>query len=464
MKEHESPSGQISNQAFATKILETCEDLVELAVNPGELLSLTTEDLDKNQYLRVRFHSIALSEIAARLKNILPFQEQLTWTKAAAPDIEIFHKLAEQIFSCRWFSNFGSLHQELEAKLRDFLKVKHAMLVNNATIGLMLCLKYAQINPRSGHVKDYVITTPFTFPATAHAAKFCGLKVAFADIEPSSLCLDPAAVEAIIKKHGVPVAVMPVHVFGNVANMDAFQELRDRYGFWLIYDAAHCFGVEIAGKGIGSFGDFSVFSLHSTKVFHTGEGGVITFEDDSYLDLMSHLRAFGIRGNDTCFNLGINAKLSEINCAIGLALWPRLPDLLEARKKIFAAYLEYLGGTSGIKPVLQKDDTIKPNHAYATFTVAPELGIDRDRLAKNLSRFNIIARKYFYPLLSEVAVYKTDVDFFGANTPVAKRASNSCITLPLYPDLTEQDVFRICEILKFLVWASAITGSKESEI
>lgn len=447
-----------SNCSPDTLIVETADELINIASDLSKVSSVT-EGL-QTVFLKIQRQSFTVQDLMERLQNVAPFSSQLTWTKAASPDVNLFAELVSKVFDSRWFTNFGALHQELEERLREFLKVKHALLVNNATIGLMLCVKYAQLRRRSRQSKDYIITTPFTFPATAHAAKFCGLRVAFADINPNTLCLDPDAVEEIIMRHGPPVAVIPVHVFGNVANLEGFSKLQERYGFYLIYDAAHCFGVEHNGKGIGSFGDFSVFSLHSTKVFHTAEGGVITLQEDSHLEMISFLRSFGIRGNDTCFDLGINAKLSEINCAIGLALWPKLPFLLSSREKLYKTYVEHLSDITAIQPVLAQDDSVKPNYAYATFKLDPNCGLNRDKLVNSLSRFNIVARKYFYPLLSDVPIYQQDVEFFATETPIARQASSGCITLPLYPDLTEQDVRRICEVLKFIFWANGINGSK----
>ncbi len=390
---------------------------------------------------------LTLDEVITLSNALQPFKETLHWTKAVNPNPLIFSSLLEKIFNSKWYSNFGSLHQELEEKLRINCNGADVLLVNNATIGLMLCLKYAQLNYKG---ENYVITSPFTFPATAHAAKFIGLRVAFSDIDPETLCLCPKATEAIIKKFGVPKAVIPVHVFGNVADLEAFEELRRIYNFCLIYDAAHVFGTLYNNKNIGCYGDFSVFSLHATKGFHTGEGGFIVCNQERTKNKLEYLRSFGIKGYDTCFDLGINAKLSEINCAIGLALWDEIKNIQEKRKKLYQKYLREISVLDGFSAVLKESNNIISNYLYATFRVTEQSPITRDELVKELSNFNIVARKYFNPLLNQVDCYAEDSSYFNTTCKNAELAANQTITLPLYPDLSEDDIKKIVSIIRFL--------------
>ncbi|MCX7952983.1 MAG: DegT/DnrJ/EryC1/StrS family aminotransferase [Deltaproteobacteria bacterium] len=426
-------------------LLELSKDLVELA----RIWHESKDNIAQNNFFD---HVQVLRQ--GHPQFLSPFPSEITWTKALKPDTRRISRYLKKIFSSRIFSNFGPFHEELEKRLRTYLKVENLFLVNNATIGLMLALRFAydKLRPKN----PYIITTPFTFPATSHAVKFLSFDTAFADIDPHSLCLCPEAVENVIKKHGPPVAVIPVHVFGNVADLEAFESLRRKYGFFLIYDSAHAFGVEVNGKGIGSYGDFSVFSLHATKIFHTAEGGIVTFSDPAYAKDLGYLRSFGIKGVDTCFSLGINAKLSELNCALGLALWDKIEPAIKKRKQLYNIYAQEFSEVTYLHPVMRHLPAVRQNYGYATFLVAGHSFVTRDVLCDLLKKFNVIARKYFSPLLSDVPCYKDDLEKFKPDLKVAEEISQKAITLPLYPDLNPADIKKISHIVKYIFQAGDI--------
>jgi len=382
-------------------------------------------------------------------KLLEPFSETLYWTKALNPIKEDFMARLERIFKTHHYSNFGEQHQELEQKLKDYLGVKTCVLVNNATVGLMLALKAAEKLSKGRSKK--VITTAFTFPATVHAIKFLGFEPVFADISSTSLCLDPDKVERAIKKFGEPFAVLPVHVFGNVCDLEAFDYLKRKYGFALIYDAAHVFGTEYKGHGIGAFGDISVFSLHATKILHTAEGGVLTSDCVDYKTLHL-LRNNGFADIDQVEVLGINAKLSEINCALGLSIFPLIGEAIKKRKKLFEVYKALLTGVESIEPLLQIPEGVSPSYMYCPYAISAKSKVSRETLIRKFKKYNLVVRRYFYPLLSKVTCYK---DAAGScEIPISEDIVKRSFVLPLNSYMEVKDVVKICELLKLELLAS----------
>jgi len=382
---------------------------------------------------------------AFRTQNKLlePFSEPIYWTKALNPIKEDFIARLERIFKNHHYSNFGEQHQELEQKLRDYLGVKTCILVNNATIGLMLALKAAE---KLSEVKSKkVITTAFTFPATVQAIKFLGFEPVFADICPFSLCLDPENVERTIKKYGVPFAALPVHVFGNVCDLEAFNYLKQKHGFVLIYDAAHVFGTKVKGHGIGCFGDISVFSLHATKILHTAEGGILTSDSVDY-ETLHILRNNGFAGVDLVKGLGINAKLSEMNCALGLSIFPLIDEAIKKRKKLYELYQAILKPVDFLEPLLRVSSDVSPSYMYCPYAISSKSGISREALIERLKKYKVVIRRYFYPLLSKVDCY---LDAAGADElPVSEDIVQRSFVLPLNSYMEIDDVVKICELLK----------------
>ena len=359
-------------------------------------------------------------------------------TKPYLPALERLIPALEEIWASGTLSNGGHKHQALEAALTSALSLKHVSLFCNATIALMTA-------QQALGVKGKVITTPYSFVATSHALHWLQNEPVFVDIEPDSLCIDPAKIERAIDKD--TVAIMPLHCYGNVCDTAAISDIASSYGLKVIYDACHSFGVEDDEGSVFRHGDASVVSFHATKIFNTFEGGMLVASTPELKAKVDHLKNFGFTDETTVIEAGLNGKMSEFNAAVGLLQLQDLEAILLRRAEIDASYRELLAGVRGIsclRPVRQK----KRNCAYFPIFVGREYGMPRDALYEHLKEHGVFGRRYFYPLISDFPMYNDLPSATRANLPVASSVAESVICLPIYPDLALDDVARISEVIR----------------
>ena len=359
-------------------------------------------------------------------------------TKSFLPPIEEYKKEIEKIWETNWLTNMGPIHQEFKFKLKEYLKCDNLSLFVNGHQALEIALKSLKLKDGGE-----IITTPFTFASTTHAIVNCGLRPVFCDIELEMYNIDAEKIEELITEK--TVAIVPVHVFGNPCNVKKIEEVAKKHNLKVIYDAAHTFGVEVDGKGIGNFGDISMFSLHATKVFHSIEGGILTYKDKGLEKKLKNLKNFGITGPEEVEIVGGNAKMNEFQAAMGVVNLRYVEKEISKRKKITYLYREELKGIKGIK-VLKDFPGVKHNYSYFPIIVdEKEFGMTRNDLFEKLKEFNIFPRKYFYPLTAEYGCYKGK---FNANLPIAKYVSDRVLALPIYGSLEYSSVKKICEIIR----------------
>ena len=346
-------------------------------------------------------------------------------TQPLLPPLEDFLPYLETIWNNKILTNGGPFHQQLEQALCDYLGVKHICLFANGTLALMTALQALRINGE-------VITTPYSFVATAHSLLWNNIKPVFADIEPHSLNLDPGKIEAAITPQ--TTAIMPVHCYGRPCDIEAIEKIADNYNLKVIYDAAHAFGVRHRGGSVLNHGDLSVISFHATKIFNTFEGGAIVCPDAKTKQRIDHLKNFGFVDEVTVVAAGINGKMSEINAAFGLLQLKGIDGARQKRKAIDAHYRHQLASIGGIT-CLEQGEGEAANHAYFPILVGPGYPLSRDALFQRLRDQEIYARRYFYPLISDFPMYRGMPSAAHANLPVARLASSQVICLPIYPDL-----------------------------
>ena len=356
-------------------------------------------------------------------------------TKSSMPSYEEYCKMIKPIFETRHLTNMGPIHNEFSDKVGSYLGAQNVSLFTNGHLALSVAIKALGLTGE-------VITTPFTFASTTHAIVENGLIPVFCDIEPDTYTIDVDKVEELITDK--TSAIIPVHVYGNVCDVEKIEKIAKKYNLKVIYDAAHVFGVKIGDRGIGTYGDISMFSFHATKVFNTIEGGCLTYGDKNLTQTISAFRNFGITGTDSVDYVGTNAKMNEFQAAMGLCNLNHIDDELLKRQKCEEIYRKRLSGTKGIKlcPIQQN---VKRNHAY--FPVLFDkyaFGKSRDDVADILSQNSIFARKYFYPLTNEFSCYKGK---FKGDTPIAKSVSENILCLPMYADLKVDEVNLICDII-----------------
>ena len=370
-----------------------------------------------------------------------PFDEPVYVTRPLLPDLkEVYHEL-EKIWASKWLSNNGPEHQIFEEEIRRRLKVPNVSLFNNGTIALLVAIN-------SLSLKGEVITTPFTFPATPHALFWNGISPVFCDIDKKSMTIDPDKIEQMVTPR--TTAILGVHVFGTPCNIERIQEIANRYGVKIIYDAAHAFDTEVNGTGIGNFGDISMFSFHATKLFHTAEGGALTYKDTDLKRRLDLLKNFGIKNEDEVVMPGINGKMNEIQAALGLVNLRYLEAEREKRKRVIDTYTHCLRDIVGIR-LNELPNNVRNSYQYFVIRIEQErFGISRDEVCKKLREYNVYARKYFYPLCSDYPCYKNLPSADPANLPVAQRVVNEVLCLPLYGELAISSVERICEIIRGL--------------
>jgi len=359
-------------------------------------------------------------------------------TQPYLPPLEEFIPYLQQIWDNKILTNGGPMHQQLEAALCDYLGVEHIALFNNGTIALLTALQALRVTGE-------VITTPYSFVATAHSLLWNGIKPVFVDIDPHTLNLDPAKIEAAITPQ--TTAIMPVHCYGNPCDVEAIQRIADNYNLRVIYDAAHAFGVDDAGGSILRHGDLSVLSFHATKVFNTFEGGAIICPDAKTKKRIDQLKNFGFVDEVTVVAPGINGKMSEINAAFGLLQLQHIDKAMARRREIDAFYREQLKGVKGIRMVEEAGQRVA-NYSYFPILVDADYPLSRDELYQKLKDQNIFARRYFYPLISDFPMYRGMNSAQRDNLPVANIVSEKVLCLPIYPALEASETQAIVKVIK----------------
>lgn len=358
-------------------------------------------------------------------------------TRSSIPPFEEYCEEIKELWDTHWLTNMGVKHKQLQEQLEEYLDTPHVVLYTNGHLALENVIAAMDL-PKGGEV----ITTPFTFVSTTHAIVRNGLVPVFCDINEVDYTIDVTKIEALITEK--TVAIVPVHVYGNLCDTRAIQEIADKHGLKVIYDAAHAFGVFKDGVSAANFGDASMFSFHATKVFNTVEGGAVTFSSD-LVQKMNDLKNFGIRGPETVAYIGGNAKMSEFQAAMGICNLRHVDEEIQKRKINVEHYRKRLSGVQGIH-ICTDQIGVKSNYAYFP-VVFDGYKLDRDQVFEKLGQNGVIARKYFFPLTNDIECYK-DLPTSGAEkTPVAKHVADRVLALPLYADLTLEDVDFICDLI-----------------
>ena len=374
------------------------------------------------------------------MSKIEPFEQNIYVTRPVLPKLEEVMDKLQDIWMSKWLTNNGPQHLMLEQDLTEFLKVPYVSLFNNGTIALIVACQ-------SLRLQGDVITTPFTFAATPHVLTWNNINPIFCDVDNETMNIDADKIESMITPH--TSAILAVHVFGTPCNVEKIQAIADRYGLRVVYDAAHAFGVEIDGKGIGNFGDISMFSFHATKLYHTVEGGALVYGDKNLKQRIDLLKNFGIKNEDEVVMPGINGKLDEIRSAIGRIMLKYVDAEQDKRRRLHAVYNEELGDVAGIKLMPGCGDNVKRNYQYYVIRIDEKIfGKSRDDVYDELKKYNVFARKYFHPLCSEFTCYRQLNSSSVENLPVANIIGKQVLSLPMYGDLTADDVKKICAIIK----------------
>jgi dTDP-4-amino-4,6-dideoxygalactose transaminase len=365
--------------------------------------------------------------------------EIINVTQPFLPPLEEFNEYLGKIWGSKWLTNNGPFHQELEQKLCEYLGVKYISLFSNGTLALVTALQALKITGE-------VITTPFSFVATTHALWWNNIKPVFVDIEPKTFNLDPDKIEAAITPK--TTAILPVHVYGNPCNVKRIQEIADTYGLKVIYDACHTFGVNINNVPVLNFGALSVMSFHATKVYNTFEGGAIVCHDAATKKRIDNLKNFGFAGEITVVAPGINAKMNEVQAAMGLLQLKYIDKSIEKRKEIAELYRKGLEGIAGISFLNDLPDV---KHCYSYFPILidqKKYGKTRDEVYEGLKTHNIYGRRYFYPLISQFPTYRGLDSAQPGKMPVAESVTEMVLCLPIYYDLSLNTVDEICSLMK----------------
>lgn len=370
-----------------------------------------------------------------------PLKKPIYVTQPALPKISRFKKKLKRIWKSKQLSNNGKEVTALESRLSDYLGVPHVSVLVNGTIALQLAIKAL-------HLSGEVITTPFTFAATVNALEWSNITPVFCDVDEKTMNINPDCIEKLITPK--TTAIMPVHVFGVPCDVEKIEEIAKRHNLKVIYDAAHAFGVKVNGVPIGSFGDITMFSFHATKVYHTIEGGGLSFSSTELKRQADLLRSFGIEDNGDIAEPGINAKMNEFQAAMGLLMLDELEHEVAKRQKLTNLYRSLLKDVSGIT-VSEEVEGVTYKYPYFVIRVdAERYGMTRDQLFEKLKHLNIFARKYFYPLCSNFTCYQSLPSADKNLLPVANRIAESVLALPLYGALGASEVKDICRAIKEL--------------
>lgn len=359
-------------------------------------------------------------------------------TRSSMPSYEEYCEVIKDLWDTHWLTNMGIKHQQLQKELEEYLDISHVTLYTNGHLALENVIAALNL-PKGGEV----ITTPFTFASTTHAIVRNALVPVFCDVKEDDYTIDTKKMEDLISDR--TVAIVPVHVYGNMCDVEEIDRIAEKYGLKVIYDAAHAFAVKYKGQSSASFGDASMFSFHATKVFNTIEGGCVCFKDDSWIQLLDDMKNFGIHGPESVQFIGGNAKMNEFQAAMGICNLRHLDEEIGKRKKVVERYRERLEGVEGIKlSVIQKD--VESNYAYFP-VVFNGYKYTRNEVFERLAEQGIGARKYFYPLTNSFECYRNYPTAGPEKTPVAQHMALRVLTLPLYADLSLEDVDRICGVI-----------------
>jgi dTDP-4-amino-4,6-dideoxygalactose transaminase len=376
---------------------------------------------------------------------IRPFEKPIYVTRPFLPPLEEFRQGLEEIWENRWLTNNGPILQRFTQELCNKFESNNVCLFNNGTLALQIALQGMGI---SGEV----ITTPYTFVATTHALFWNKIRPVFVDIEPDHYTLDPEKVEAAITPW--TTAILAVHVYGNPCKLNVLADIARRHNLKLIYDAAHAFGVKVGNKSIAHFGDLSMFSFHSTKLFHSIEGGMLIFRDAELKRLFDYLKNFGFNNEVEVVMPGTNAKMNEMQALMGIQVMKYLEESIQKRSKITHLYRSRLKEVPGIHLATALSPDVQYNYAYMPIEVdEKEFGMSRDALYEKLKEWNVHTRRYFYPLICDFPCYRS-ISVNGS-LPVARRVADRILTLPIYDSLELDDVETICEIIRSLTSSAA---------
>ena len=362
----------------------------------------------------------------------------ITVTSPLLPSLEDFNSMLQEIWNSKWITNNGFFHKQLEKELAAYLKVPYISLFTNGTLPLITALQALRITGE-------VITTPYSFVATTHSLWWNGIKPVFVDIDPSTGNIDPDKIEAAITPK--TTAIMPVHVYGKPCDTQRIQQIADKYGLKIIYDAAHAFGVEVNGESILKAGDMSTLSFHATKVYNTIEGGALVMHDEVTKKRIDYLKNFGFAGETEVVAPGINSKMDEMRAAYGLLNLKQVDAAIEARHQVAVKYREALRPIEGITFM---DDMPGVKHNYSYFPIfidAEKYGMTRDELYFKMKEQNVLGRRYFYPLISEFTTYRGLESSRPDNLSNAHKMADSVICLPMHHELSKEDIDRILATL-----------------
>jgi len=364
--------------------------------------------------------------------------EKIFVTQPMLPNLETIQEHLKEIWSSKWLTNMGSKHNELENKLKDDLKVPNVSLFNNGTIALLVAIKALDLPYGSE-----VITTPFTFAATPHCISWNGLKPVFCDIEPETMTIDADKIESLITPN--TSAILGVHVYGFPCDVERIEKIAKKYNLKVIYDAAHAFTTEINGRGIGTFGDITMFSFHATKLYNTIEGGCLTFNDPNLVKKIYNLRNFGIQSEELVEEVGINGKLNEIQAAVGLENLKLYKKEQEKREIVKQFYNENLSKIKGIRLPKMPDNTTD-SYQYYPIVIEEDYPLTRNELYEKFKERNILTRKYFYPACTDYECYKNDLAVKLADLSVVNDLKHKVLCLPFYGSLKQEELEAILEV------------------
>ncbi|PIE96002.1 DegT/DnrJ/EryC1/StrS family aminotransferase [Bacillus fungorum] len=390
------------------------------------------------------------------MENITTLQKQETFpepilvSRPFLPPFQEYADTIQQLWDTHYITNNGSFHQQFEKELQSYLSVPHNTLFVNGHMALDIAIKSLQI-------QGEVITTPFTFVSTTHAIVMNGLTPVFCDIREDDYNIDVTKIEALITER--TSAILPVHVFGRPCNVVEIERIAKKYNLKVIYDAAHAFGVRVNGTSIGTFGDVCMFSMHATKIFHSIEGGILTYHNPHFTKVFNQYKNFGIYGPENVELIGLNGKMNEFQAAMGLINLNYISEEIKKRKKITQIYREYLQHIPGIRYV-DDEQHVKYNYSYFSIEIDEHCyGNSRDELYEKLKGYNVFTRKYFYPLTSDFTCYHQQFDSW--ETPIAKQVAERILVLPLYGALSLHDAKKICNIIAEIHYDKLVDAKKK---
>ncbi len=366
-------------------------------------------------------------------------EKQITVTSPLLPGLDEFQGLLKEIWDSKWITNNGQFHRQLEKELAEYLKVPYISLFTNGTLPLITALQALRITGE-------VITTPYSFVATTHSLWWNGIKPVFVDVDPANCSLDPDKIEAAITPK--TTAIMPVHCYGKPCDTKAIQEIADKYGLKVIYDAAHAFGVEVDGESILNAGDMSTLSFHATKVYNTIEGGAMVMKDEQTKKRIDYLKNFGFANETTVVAPGINSKMDEVRAAYGILNLRQVDAAIEARRKVAKRYRDALRDVEGVTFF---DDMPGVRHNYSYFPVfidSEKFGRTRDELYFEMREASVLGRRYFFPLISEFSTYRGLPSATRENLPEAYRLADTVLCLPMHHELSDSDIDRVLKFFK----------------